>query len=554
MTEQKEYSCFNTPDLQRGFDSLSTDQKYAFAKFAQGRNVFVTGPGGTGKTRLIKFLAEYMNTQGRNYQVCAMTGCAAVLLNCKAKTLHSWSGIKLGKGPVDDIVTRVLRNRCALKSWREVGVLVIDEVSMMSRKMFEIMDRIGKAAKKNTRPFGGIQLVLTGDFFQLPPIPDYDDPSSGDYCFQHPRWSATFNAEDCIELKTFFRQTDPAYIQLLQEIRQGKITESGADILEQRILRGGAVAPLRNGVAPTKLFPIRTKVDFVNNTTYAKLPGEERVYHFAVSTEARTHIDTGSPLTYEETMRCGELSQEQLSFEVENLTGSMQTEKTIRLKVGALVMCTVNFDVERGICNGSQGVIVDFQESNALMEELAGGKRAIVPVVRFSNGITMRVGSHQRQSEEYPCVVVSQIPLCLAWALTIHKIQGATLDVAEMDLGKSVFAMGQTYVGLSRVKTLDGLYLSDFNPIKIRADPIVVAFYKSFPQISDEIALTLTDKILARLSPPQKPASVFKQSKLVVSKIDANSFDRFRNGASDELTEEAPTPTEQDPTIKKIRF
>ncbi len=141
----------------------------------------------------------------------------------------------------------------------------------------------------------------------------------------------------------------------------------------------------------------------------------------------------------------------------------------------------------------------------------------------------MRVGSHQRQCEEYPCIVVSQIPLCLAWALTIHKIQGATLDTAEMDIGKSVFAAGQTYVGLSRVKTLDGLYLSDFNPTRIRADPLVVEFYNSFPTASNEFAKTETLRVLSSLSPRKASSSSLAQTKLASRPV---SFDYFKKSTS----------------------
>ena len=528
--EEPDYSCFSTPELNADFKALSCEQQYAFAKFAQGRNIFVTGPGGTGKTRLIQFLVEYMNSIGKPHQVCAMTGCAAVLLNCKAKTIHSWSGIKLGKGPIEDTVKRVMRNRCLVKVWKEIEVLVVDEVSMMSRKMFELLDQIGRATRKGTKPFGGIQLIFTGDFFQLSPIADYDDPSTGDFCFQHPRWSTTFRPEDCVELQTFFRQRDPAYIQLLQEIRRGKISEESVDILEKRVLRGGSTAPLKNGVSPTKLFPVRAKVDFINNTTYAKLAGDEKVYHFNISTTAKAHIDSGTPLTPDEIYKCGELTTEQMNYEVESLTASMQTDKTVRLKIGALVMCTANLDVDRGICNGSQGIVIDFVETVSAVD----GSSSIVPLVKFSNGVTMRVGSHQRQCEEYPCIIVSQVPLCLAWALTIHKIQGATLDTAEMDIGKSVFAAGQTYVGLSRVKTLDGLYLSDFNPTRIRADPLVVEFYNSFPKVSSEFAKTETSRILSSLSPRKAASSSLTQKKLVSTKSASRpvSFDYFKNSSS----------------------
>ena len=533
-----------TTFLEDSYQSLSLEQKYAFSKFSEGKNVFITGPGGTGKTRLIQFMVEYMNFHGKPHQVCAMTGCAAVLLNCKAKTIHSWSGIKLGKGATEDIVRRVMRNRCILKNWRSIEVLVVDEVSMMSSKMFELLDQIGRSIRKNVnKPFGGIQLVFIGDFFQLPPIADYDDPSTGDFCFQHKRWSSTFKPDDCVELKTFFRQTDATYIKILQEIRQGTISEESISHLEKRI---GERPRKEDGILPTKLFPVRNKVDYINETMYNKLEGEERVYHLSVNTKAVAHIDTGSPLTQEEFEKCRELTKDQIDHEVESLAGSMMSEKTVKLKVGTLVMCVVNLDVDRGICNGSQGIVIDFAESNAAIPSPADfsvsleKKQMIVPVVRFANGATIRITPHQRQSDEYPCVLVSQIPLCLAWAMTIHKIQGATLDLAEMDIGKSIFAAGQSYVALSRVKTLDGLFLSEFNPTKIKSDPRVVDFYNSLREVEPE---EMEKCVHPRITAPVKAKPVeLKQTKLF-----ANPFERF--SANGMLKEDA-----YDPNIKTIRL
>jgi ATP-dependent DNA helicase PIF1 len=542
------FPCFTVPSIQRGFNSLSTEQKYAFAKFARGENVFVTGPGGTGKTRLIQFMVEYMNSLGKSHQVCALTGCAATLLNCKAKTIHSWSGVRLAKGPPAEIIQRVTRNRCHIKSWRGVDVLIVDEVSMMSSKMFDLLDQIGRSTRRlSGKPFGGIQLVFTGDFFQLPPIPDQDDPTSSDFCFQNPKWHKTFRPEDCIELKTFFRQTDPAYISILQEVRRGTISASNIELLQTRMMRGSVVAEPKNGVIPTKLFPVRSKVDAINDTSYAKLEGEERTYHFSVTTNAKIHIDSGAALSAAEFAHCEELTSSQISNEVDNLVASLFTEKTIRLKTGTLVMCTANIDVERGICNGSQGVVIGYADSNTavLPDELTRKMATIlVPVVRFTNGVTMKVAPHQRQSEEYPRIIVSQIPLCLAWALTIHKIQGATLDMAEMDIGRSIFAPGQSYVALSRVKTLDGLYLSEFNSTKIKANPLVVEFYNSFPQIGEEEMRTQTAKILLKITTHIKTT----EQKTFLP----NPFAGFANTSS-ELSAETPEKDYSDLNMKTIK-
>ena len=543
MSAISESPCFSTPNLQKGFSSLSVDQQYSFAKFVQGQNIFVTGPGGTGKTRLIQFMVEYMNSIGKPHQVCALTGCAATLLNCKAKTIHSWSGIKLAKGNPEDIIHRVVKGRCYPKAWRGVEVLIVDEVSMMSRKMFDLLDQIGKILRKcNTKPFGGIQLVFTGDFFQLPPIPDQEDPTSGEFCFQHPKWGKTFKPENCIDLKTFFRQTDPAYISILQEVRQGTISPANIELLQSRLTRGRVTEP-KNGVVPTKLFPVRAKVEIINETSYEKLEGEERIYRFSVTTKAKTHIDSGALLTPTEFAHCEELTSDQLSQEVDNLITSLFTEKVVRLKIGTLVMCTANIEVDRGICNGSQGIVVGYAETTSVLpEELKKTGSALVPVVQFANGVTMKVAPYQRQSEEYPCIVVAQVPLCLAWALTIHKIQGATLDMAEIDIGRSIFAAGQSYVALSRVKTLDGLYLSEFNSTKIKANPLVVEFYDSFPQLREENMLQHTVEILTNIRPTIHAVEM-KQTRMPVSSVNPFAFAKYD-----------VEPQQKDTTIKTIKL
>ena len=469
------------------YETLSIDQKYAFAKFQQGSNIFITGPGGTGKTRIIQFLVSHMKQSGINYQVCALTGCAAVLLQCNAKTIHSWSGIKLGKGAKDQIVYRIMRNATLAKAWRNIQVLVVDEVSMMSFKMFELLDEIGRTIRKSPLPFGGIQLVFTGDFFQLPPIPDAGDPFTASFCFESPRWALTFPLESCIELKTMFRQTDPVYIEILKQIRQGYIDVEYADMLHKCVKRGYNPEKY-GGCTPTKLFPVRSKVDAVNNAMFLKLDGPEHVFEYTYSKNNATYLDNGKLLSAEDTLKCNRLTQKDIEIETDALLMTIQTAKTVSLKKGAVVMCTTNISIEDGICNGSQGVVIDFVESSN--RECAG---MLVPLVKFSNGRIMRISPQQRQSVDFPSISVSQIPLCLAWALTIHKIQGATLHMADIDIGRTIFEYGQTYVALSRIRSLDGLFLSEFYPQRIKANPTVIAFYESFPDISHETMQSFID-------------------------------------------------------------
>lgn len=454
------------------YESLSLEQKYAFEKFRKGNNLFITGPGGTGKSRFIKYISEWAERHKRHYAVCAMTGCAAVLLDCNAKTIHSWSGIRLAKGAPSAVIASTLRNKYAMKMWKKTSILILDEVSMLSRRIFEILDAIGKSARRSQLPFGGIQLIFSGDFYQLPPVPEEGETQ---FCFESPLWAKTFKPENCIEFTHIFRQNDPTYINILMEVRKGQISEENAKLLTTYVKRP-INAEQTNGCVPTKLFPVRHKVDSVNNIMFSQLATEEYEYNCISKTDCTVYMDTDDAISLDDIENGKHLTEQEKEIEIKMLIGQSQIADKLSLKIGAAVMCTANLDLESGICNGSQGTIVDFAPSqNAL-------GFSEVPVVLFSNGIKMRIPIVYRHSTNYPTIAVGQIPLCLAWALTIHKIQGATMAMAEIDVGTSIFECGQTYVALSRIKSLDGLYLSSFHPAKIRTNPKVIAFYSSFPQ------------------------------------------------------------------------
>lgn len=455
--------------------TLSSEQQYALDKFKRGENLFVSGPGGTGKSKLIQSMIEHLRQTNRKYQVCAMTGCAAVLLNCGARTIHSWSGMKLAKGERDKIITGIQRNRKACSEWRNTSVLIVDEVSMMSARMFDLLDMAGRTIRRNTHPFGGIQVVFTGDFFQLPPVAvEGDDIECAQFCFQSTRWNTVFPLAQCVLLTTMFRQTDPVYIDILNQIRQGSLSNAYVEVLKSHVNRPYSPEE-HGGCFPTKLFPIRAKVESINNRMFHDLQNDEYEFEYIQKTNAVIHMETKKAIGLADRLKSRELTAKQIEYEIESLLNHSRCARNLSLKVGASVMCTINLNVDLGICNGSQGILVRFAEST---EE---DGFAEIPIVRFSNGITMKIGVHYWHSEEYPNIVIGQIPLCLAWAMTIHKIQGATLKMAEMDIGSRVFEYGQTYVALSRIQSLDGLYLSSFHPDRIKANPDVVAFYRSIP-------------------------------------------------------------------------
>ena len=442
--------------------NYSEEQIIAFNSYTQGDNIFVTGPGGTGKTALIKYIQKDAARKGHQIQVCALTGCAAVLLECKAKTLHSWAGIGLGTGGFDQLVIKIMKNRFLKNNWKTTDILVVDEVSMMSQKLFELLDAIGKATRKNIRPFGGIQLIFSGDFYQLPPVGDKDDPETTRFCFESALWSQTFPKDRHIQLTKIFRQSDTVYQKILNQLREGKLKRSSNETLLHHV---GRKMEDNLGLTPTKLFPTRNKVDQVNSREMNALKTEELEY------KLKYHSDL--EMTATELLKRREFSREQIQTELLYLKGNLRCDEVVKLKIGSQVMCIVNIELDNGqtLCNGSQGIITRLSEQG-------------LPIVKFGSSLETVMGYHIWPSENIPGIGVSQLPLILAWALTIHKSQGATLDIAEIDAGSGIFECGQTYVALSRVKSLEGLYLTSFDASKIKVNRKVQEFYTSLSATS----------------------------------------------------------------------
>jgi len=437
---------------------LSHEQQLAFDKYILGDNIFITGPGGTGKSALIKMIFKDAYQKFKDIQVTALTGCAAVLLNCKAKTLHSWSGIGLGIGSIEQLITKIKKNKFAKALWKETDILVVDEISMLSLKLFDNLNAIGKAIRGNSKPFGGIQLIFSGDFFQLPPVGDRDDPDTQRFCFESNDWNSIFHRDCQIKLIKIFRQTDEVWSSILNQIREGKIKRRVNDLLLEYV---GRKVDENLVVEPTKLFPTRNKVDNINNSKMALLSGE--VKEFSVK-----YIKDLEMNKTEKNNRL-EYTEKDIQVELDFISGNLICEKEMKLKIGSQVMCIINIQSDSGIeiCNGSQGIVTDFCS-------LTGA-----PKVKFNNGIERIMVRYIWVSDKIPGIGVSQIPLILAWALTIHKSQGATLDAAEIDVGSGIFECGQTYVALSRVKSLQGLYLTSFDAKRIRINKKVKDFYDS---------------------------------------------------------------------------
>jgi ATP-dependent DNA helicase PIF1 len=456
----------------------SKEQIIAYNKYTQRDNIFITGPGGTGKTALIKYIQKDASRKGYNIQVCALTGCAAVLLECKAKTLHSWAGIGLGNGSIEQLVTKITKNRFLKNNWKDTDILIVDEVSMMSQKLFELLDAIGKTIRKNNRPFGGIQLIFSGDFYQLPPVGDKDDPETTRFCFESQNWSQTFQPHNHIQLTKIFRQLDPIYQKILNQIREGKLRRSSNEILLHHV---GREIPQEIAIRPTKLFPTRNKVDQINTTEMNKLTSDEHEF------KLKYHSDLD--MTASELLKRRQYTREQIQTELAYLKGNLRCDEVVKLKIGSQVMCIVNIELDNGemICNGSQGIVTRLSEQK-------------LPVIRFRNSYEMTMSYHVWPSDNIPGIGVSQIPLILAWALTIHKSQGATLDIAEIDAGSGIFECGQTYVALSRVKSLDGLYLTSFDASRIKINRKVQEFYEGLSAVATVKSTVVTSETTVEYS------------------------------------------------------
>ncbi|KAI5194970.1 hypothetical protein E4T39_08427 [Aureobasidium subglaciale] len=473
---------------------LSDEQQHVLDLISEKKKaVFFTGAAGTGKSVLLR---EIIATLRKKYlrepdrvAVTASTGLAAC--NIGGVTLHSFAGIGLGKEDVPELVKKIKRNQKAKHRWMRTKVLVVDEISMVDGDLFDKLEAIARQIRNNGRPFGGIQLVITGDFFQLPPVPDSGKIAK--FAFDAATWSTSI--EYTIGLHHVFRQKDPVFANMLNEMREGRM--SAESIRAFHTLN----RPLdsEDSIDATELFPTRNEVENANHTKMSQLVGEVKTF------EAR---DGGS--IADKTFR-------------DKLLANCMAPELITLKKGAQVMLIKNID--ESLVNGSLGKIIGFMsetqfdsynnneeafmatQGGTLKDEDAMGGRdkkktarerildnllgsaQIWPVVRFTlaDGTTRDLLCQRETWKiELPDGEVqasrAQIPLILAWALSIHKAQGQTLERVKVDLGK-VFEKGQAYVALSRATSMQGLQVLRFDPRKVVAHEKVRTFYQNLSRV-----------------------------------------------------------------------
>ena len=412
-------------------------QDEALAILNSGANVFLTGAPGAGKTYVLNEFVRQARADGASVSVTASTGIAATHIN--GTTIHSWSGIGLATALTDSLVKTIRSRR--KRQLQAADVLIIDEVSMLHAWLFDMVDQVSRIVRRDERPFGGLQVVLSGDFFQLPPVSvsgrNNDLISPGpEFLASRERYArAGLNPEGFVTESLVWRELDPVIcylteqhrqddgklLNVLTDIREGTVNDDDRNVLLTRL----GVLP-ESGQQAVNLFPVNKQADALNDFRLFEIKEEPREY--LAESDGATNM-------------------------VERLKRNMLAPERLLLKTGAAVMAVRN-DTDRQFVNGSLGTVRGFTAQSQ------GGW----PIVEFENGniVTMKPASWQMQDGDTVLATVKQVPLRCAWAITIHKSQGMTLDRAVMDLRRT-FAPGMGYVALSRVENLDGLYLQGVN-------------------------------------------------------------------------------------------
>jgi ATP-dependent exoDNAse (exonuclease V) alpha subunit len=416
-------------------NDLSDKQQKVIELFLQGKNLFISGGAGCGKSYLLNFLKR--NFANNGLEITASTGIAAV--NIGGSTIHSWAGIGLANQPIEQIVDNIFLPKFS-KIRRKIiktKTLAIDEISMISREVLEILDQVFRAVRDNDKPMGGMQMLFFGDFLQLPPI--NRDNNSSNFCFDSKIWEE-LNFHNII-LDKIFRQSDQKFIKLLNNLRYGIIDSEDKKILESRI----NVKDDNSAIRPTILTTHNAKVEFVNNKYLKNIPNPEQSFQAEYKGDA---------------------------YKIDFLKKNCIAYQSLKLKVGAQVMMIKNTLQKEGIINGSLGIVKDFSIKKSY------------PIVEFANSKTFTIAPEEWLLEKFDPETrltkveasISQVPLILAWAITIHKSQGLTLDKISCDLSDS-FSPGQSYVALSRARNLEGVFIESLNFSKINADVNAVNFY-----------------------------------------------------------------------------
>ena len=416
---------------------LSDTQRNAFSKFRSGKSMLILGSAGTGKTRLVKEFYKYVkrNNETKTMYITSTTGISAY--NIGGITINSFMGIGTGDASIDVLLKR-LRYKIGIKDRiRRTDILVIDEISMMSASIFEKINVIFQTLRKSRLPFGGIQLILTGDFLQLETI--FSNPNADNrFIIESELFKKMFSKSTVVLKENFRQRSDNKYIDILMRIRRAEQTDADVSSLLERLLKRGQ----QKGEV-VHLVSSNWKAQQINTERLASINSPESYYETVC-------IKTGDKDTCE-------LLQKELQNQF-----SQRGIETVALRKGCRVLLIKNLDVGNGLVNGSIGTIEDL---------FTDGVK-----VKFDNGVTQIINRVEWEIElDNARVVLQQIPLMLSYSITIQISQSLSLDNAVLDLA-DCFCNHMVYVALSRVRSLSGLYLKSFNPKKITVNPKLLEF------------------------------------------------------------------------------
>ncbi|MCE8162947.1 MAG: AAA family ATPase [Candidatus Moeniiplasma glomeromycotorum] len=428
---------------------LNEEQNLVCKLVLEGKSIFLTGSAGTGKSFLLKKIIADLQAKygGEQIGITSTTGTGAIIIG--GATLHSYLGIGIASNSDKSfLLRRILANSKARNHWTKIKVLIIDEISMLEGNLFEKLESIARRIRNNNQPFGGIQLVLVGDFCQLPPASRREGDNSL-YCFETPAWGQCIS--QTIELKQIYRQKSNWFITYLQAIRFGRLSKKRWEEMLNRL--GREPDWPADGIKPISLFSTNHEVGSINEQELNKLPTTS---HFFLAED-----------------------KEIIAGKLKELTKSCLTLSRLELKVGAQVMLIKNWHEEK-LVNGSQGVVTRFVNFQ--------GKK-ILPVVKFTNGKELVIEEetwHKIEGYNFknrPIISAwrKQIPLILAWAVTINKSQGQSLKRLKIDLNKC-FMAGQVYTALSRATDPNYLQIVNFSYARLWCDQKVRDFYSSLTE------------------------------------------------------------------------
>lgn len=410
---------------------LNDKQNKAYSLMTQGKSIFLTGKAGSGKTKCLQmFIETYKHS--KNMGITSTTGISALLFG--GTTLHSYLGIGLGTQSVDTLLEKIFKFGWLLKRWKSLEILIIDEVSMLSPELFDKLEELSRLVRHDERPFGGVQLILSGDFCQLPVV------KSDKFCFESKKWNKCI--QDTIYLTDIIRQTDPEFQECLNNVRLGLTPKKTRILLKSRL---NAKLVNEHGIKPTKLYSTNSSVEHINNKELDILAESDPDFY-----EYVMEIDVSSKVK---------------PYVIEKNVKNCSALDKLQLCVGVQVMLIMNMDIDNGLVNGSRGVVTRFVDD--------------IPIVKFLNGEERTIDYYTWEIEENNRKVMSitQIPLKIAYALTIHRSQGCSLDYAEVDLS-NCFEYGQAYVALSRVRNIKGISILGLDFDKISAHPKAIEFYR----------------------------------------------------------------------------